>query len=157
MIELEELVTLSKELKLSGLKNNLVKYLDDAEKNKETYREFLYKVLKSEIDKRAQDAENKRIKKARFPYLKNIDTFDLTFQTSIDLQKIKILKELKWVDDAYNLIFLGPPGVGKTHLLIGIGEYAARNGYHVLFINMEDLIYYLKNRDHDRKSKEIYN
>ncbi len=55
----------------------------------------------------------------------------------------------------YNLIFLGPLGVGKSHLMIGLGYCAAELGYHVLFLTMSELIYFLKNKDSCRKSKEV--
>ena len=57
----------------------------------------------------------------------------------------------------YNLIFLGPPGVGKSHLMIGLVYRAVELGYHVLFLTMSELIYFLKNKDGCRKSKEVLN
>lgn len=64
---------------------------------------------------------------------------------------------MKWIDNMYNLIFLGLHGVGKSHLMIGLGYRAAELGYHVFFLTMSELIYFLKNKDSCRKSKEVIN
>lgn len=60
---------------------------------------------------------------------------------------------MKWIDNMYNLIFLGPSGVGKSHLMMGLSHRAT----DVLFLTMSELIYFLKNKDSCRKSKEVIN
>ena len=157
MNDLDILRDMANQLKLSTLKTSIMKFIEEAEQGSETYKEFLFKILKAEVERKEKDALRNRIKRARFPYPKEIETFDTTFQKSIDKTKINILKEMKWVDNIYNLIFLGPPGVGKSHLMIGLGYRAAELGYHVLFLTMSELIYFLKNKDSCRKSKEVIN
>ena len=87
--------------------------------------------------------------------MKNLESFDLNFQKSLDKTKVNILKEMNWVDNVYNLILLGPPGVGKTHLMIALGEEAVKKGYYVFFAPLNDLIYYLKTADENRRSREM--
>lgn len=85
--------------------------------------------------------------------LKTIDDFDLSFQKSISKTQINQLLEMDWIDRMYNLIFLGPPGVGKTHLAIALGYRAVEIGYKVSFITMDQLMHTLKTQEISRKSK----
>ena len=85
-----------------------------------------------------------RTKNAGFPLLKRIDEFDFAFQPSIDRTVLKDLTTLRFVDNVENVVFLGPPGVGKTHLAIGLGVAAIEQGIPVLFINASVLIEQLK-------------
>lgn len=100
-----------------------------------------------------------RTKNAGFPLLKRIDAFDFTFQPSIDRTVIKDLATLRFVENAENVVFLGPPGVGKTHLAIGLGVAAIEQGIPVLFINASVLIEQLKDAYHagqlDRYLKKL--
>lgn len=155
MNNLEEIREMAKTLKLLSLKNNTMRYIEEAEKEGLTYKDFIFKILKSEIERKEDEAFNLRLKRANFPYLKNLESFDLNFQKSLDKTKVNILKEMNWVDNVYNLILLGPPGVGKTHLMIALGEEAVKKGYYVFFAPLNDLIYYLKTADENRRSREM--
>ena len=77
---------------------------------------------------------------ARLPFIKTLDSFDYTYQPSLDPKRIKELSACRWVDNGENVIFLGPPGVGKTHLSVGLGIEAIRRGYRTLFITAQGLI-----------------
>ena len=100
-----------------------------------------------------------RIKNAGFPLLKRIDEFDFAFQPSVDRTVIRDLATLRFVDNAENVVFLGPPGVGKTHLAIGLGVTAIEQGIPVLFVNASVLIEQLKDAYHtdqlDRYLKKL--
>lgn len=80
--------------------------------------------------------------------IKHIEDFDLNFQKSITTKQINRLLELKWIDRIFNLIFLGPPGVGKTHLAIAMGLKAVEAG-----VSMDNLMHVLETQDISRKSK----
>ena len=100
-----------------------------------------------------------RTKNAGFPVLKRIDEFDFAFQPSVDRTVIRDLATLRFVDNAENVVFLGPPGVGKTHLAIGLGVTAIEQGIPVLFVNASVLIERLKDAYHtdqlDRYLKKL--
>ncbi len=74
-------------------------------------------------------------------------------QRSLSRKQLNQLKELTWIEQLYNIIFLGLPGVGKTHLAIGLGLEAIHQGYKVMFISMGDLVHTLKTEEISRKSK----
>jgi len=100
-----------------------------------------------------------RLKHANFPYQKQLDDFDFQFQPSIDPTIIHDLKTLRFIQQAENVVFLGPPGVGKTHLAIGLGMAAIEVGFQVLFVNASVLIERLKEAYHsdqlDRYLKKL--
>lgn len=77
----------------------------------------------------------RKLKQASFPVTKTIEDFDFNFQPSLDRQKIMNLSNLSFVDRKENLIFIGPPGVGKTHLATALGFAACKENYRVLFFS----------------------
>lgn len=101
-------------------------------------------LVEQEWNSRVSTAIRTRTKNAGFPFMKRIDEFDFAHQPSIDRTVIRDLATLRFVDNAENVVFLGPPGVGKTHLAIGLGITAIEQGIPVLFLNASILIEQLK-------------
>jgi DNA replication protein DnaC len=112
-----------------------------------TCEKFLEEVLKGEIKGREKRKFEKRLKQAYFPEYKTLSEFNLCEQQSISERQLNQLKELIWLEQGYNIIFLGPPGVGKTHISLGIGIEAINNGYKVRFSTMADLVHLLKTQE----------
>ncbi len=144
---------LARNLKLKNLQLNLSSIIERAEKLDSSYQDIILEVLKGEVELRDIKAREARIKNAGFPIIKKIEDFDLIFQKSITQRQINRLVELEWIDKMYNLIFLGPPGVGKTHLAIALGYKAVEEGYKVSFSTIDNLMLSLKTQDISRKSK----
>ncbi len=140
-------------LGLSHTKENLEIIIHDAGQADMSHLEFLASVVNGEIRSRQQRAMDKRIKEAGFPYEKSLDDFDLAFCSAISRKQFAQLRELTWIDGPYNLILSGPPGVGKTHLAIGLGYDACSNGYKVSFSSMKALIQCLRTEEIDRKAQ----
>lgn len=139
-----ELLGLMQKLKLEYLPDNLESLCEQAAKRDLGYREFLQQALATEWAGRHQKGLQSRLKQARLPWLKTLEQFDLDFQPSIDRKVIRELAALGFVDRAENVVLLGPPGVGKTHLAIGLGVKAAEAGHRVLFLTLETLMNKLK-------------
>ncbi|HZD23623.1 MAG TPA: IS21-like element helper ATPase IstB [Acidimicrobiia bacterium] len=97
------------------------------------HTEFLAKVLSEEVASRETHGGENRVKAARFPQTKTLDDFDFSHQRSVSRQQISHLHQLDFLRESKNVIFLGPPGTGKTHLSIALGVQAARRGYRVAF------------------------
>ncbi len=118
-----------------------------------TYKEFLEKIVDHEIKYREEKDFQKRLKWAAFPEKKYLDDFDTGYQSSISQQELNQLKELVWLDQVDTLMLLGPPGVGKSHICIGLGLEAIHKGYKVSFTQMDDLIKLLKTEEITRTSR----
>lgn len=140
-------------LRLSETADYLPSLIKQAESEEWTYRTLLGRLTEHEIKRRDEKLYEKRLKWASFPYYKTLDMFNLNEQHSLSKKQINQLKEFTWLDQLYNLIILGPTGVGKTHLSTGLGIEAIRQGYRVSFITMGELIHCLKTEDITRKSQ----
>ena len=126
-------------LSLSSVADNYEKAALDAAKAKLSYQDYLYKLLQQQIIDRVDRSINARIKKAGFKYLATLEEFDFSFQPQIDEKLIRELATLSFLDSATNILLLGAPGVGKTHLSIALGLEATKQRRRVKFISAEDL------------------
>ena len=128
-------------------------HLLEAEQAQATCREFLERLLNYELARREEKQLARRFKWASFPEMKTLDEFRLEEQPSLSKRQFQQLRELLWLEQNYNLILLGPPGVGKTHLAIGLGVEALTKGYKVSFVSMDALIHLLKTQLISRSSQ----
>lgn len=113
--------------------------------------ESLLKLTDYEVDTKRINAANQMVKTAAFPSLKDISTFDFSFQPSIDERQIKDLCQLGFLENNENIVFLGSSGVGKTHLSISIGIEAARQRYSTYFIKCANLLENLKKAQEENR------
>lgn len=104
------------------------------------YEAYLAAVLAEEVASRESHGGANRVKAARFPQVKTVDDFDFSFQRSVKKATIAHLAQLDFVVEAKNIVFLGPPGTGKTHLSIALGVQAARRGYRVAFATAQEWV-----------------
>ncbi|MGX7094989.1 ATP-binding protein [Ruoffia tabacinasalis] len=136
---MEELQQTLKQLRLSEVSLELPALMREAEQKSWTYYELLNHLLKYELTKRDEKNKARRLKWAKFPYQKTIEDYDLSEQTSLGERQMRQLKEMNWLEQQYNLILLGPPGVGKTHLAVSFRLVAIEQGYQVMFLPMGEL------------------
>jgi DNA replication protein DnaC len=112
----------------------------EATKAKMGYQEYLYAVLQQQVIARVDNSVNARIKKASFPWSRTLEEFDFSFQPQLDEKLIRELGSLSFLSTAHNVLFVGPPGVGKTHLAIALGLKAASSRKRTMFFTAESLI-----------------
>lgn len=127
-------------MRLEHLTAQLDSLCEQAAKQDLGYREFLTAALETEWRGRHQHGVAARLKQARFPWVKTLEQFDLSFQPSLDQKVVRELAGLGFVERAENVILLGPPGTGKTHLAIALGVKAVEAGHRVAFLTLETLL-----------------
>ena len=116
--------------------------------------ELLTRFLEAQQAYKQEQSAKARIAKARFPRVKTFEEYDFTLQAGVTADQMKRLCEFLWLEQAFNVVFLGAPGVGKTHLATALGVCAAKAGYHVAFVTLEELIRLLKTADISTASKK---
>ena len=138
-------------LKLDKMKDYYPNYVETATKRNKSLTEALLELTEKEIEYRNERASQIQITVSAFPYKKEIDDFDFDYQPSINKQEILELNNLGFLSRHENILFVGPSGVGKTHLATSIGITAAKKRYSVYFISCHDLITQLNKAHYENK------
>lgn len=131
-------------LKLNGLEINLEEYLKKIEKKELSVVGALCQLTDIEMELKKERAVQGCVKVANFPFFKTLSDFDFEFQPSINKEEMTRYERLEFLDHQENLLFIGSPGVGKTHLSVSIGIEAAKNRKSTYFVNCNDLVLDLK-------------
>ncbi len=127
-------------LKLRAASAALERHLQAARERELSHLQFLDALLADETAARQEVSITVRTKLAHFPSLKSLDSFNFDAQPSLDRRMTNELESLAFVERAENVVLLGPPGVGKTHLAIGLGMRALQGGHRVYFVSAQDLL-----------------
>jgi DNA replication protein DnaC len=135
-----ELSALLTKLHMDHLESQLDTVCEQAAQRQVDYKTFLSQALQTEWQGRYQRGIEARLRQARLPWVKTLEQFDFDFQPSLDRRLVRELAGLSFVERAHNVVLLGPPGVGKTHLAIALGVKAVEAGYSVLFMTLETLM-----------------
>lgn len=135
-----ELPNLLEKLRMDHLEAQLDAVCEQAAQHQLDYKSFLSQALQAEWQGRFQRGIDARLRQARFPWLKTLEQFEFDFQPSLDRRQVRELAGLSFVERGHNVVVLGPPGVGKTHLAIALGIKAVEAGYSALFLTLEALM-----------------
>jgi DNA replication protein DnaC len=146
-----ELDMLLAKLKMDHLEAQLDVVCEQAAQRELDYKTFLSQALETEWQGRYRRGIEARLRQARFPWIKTLEQFDFDFQPSLDRKQVRELAGLSFVERAHNVVVLGPPGVGKTHLAISLGVKAVDAGYSVLFLSLEALMTRLTKALHENR------
>jgi DNA replication protein DnaC len=138
--QIERIQEQMQRLRLLRLVDDLPALLQEASKKDLAYSDFLEEVLSREIAAKHERHTAMKTAMARFPFQKTLESFDFKFQPSIDPKVIKDLATCRFIADTDNVLLLGPPGVGKTHLAVGLGMKACALGYRTAFTTAAGLI-----------------
>lgn len=140
MTEYVELMNNLEELELIKIKSYLPEFLDKNKKSSTAIIKILKELTEIELKDKMYRASESLIRTAAFPFRKTLDDFDFSFNDSIDKDYIMDLATLRFAEDNKNILFLGNPGVGKTHLAVALGIRATQNKYSVYFTTCHQLI-----------------
>jgi DNA replication protein DnaC len=138
--QLERLQEHLQRLRLFKSRDRLEALLQDATAKELSYADFLDQVLTEEVAAKTAKHVTMRTQLARFPFVKGLDAFDFSYQPSLDKKQLQTLSTCHFIEHGENLVILGPPGVGKTHLAVGLGLKAIERGYRVLFTTAAALL-----------------
>lgn len=130
---------LLKRLGLTQMARALPSLLEQARAQQLSYDAFLRQALEAEVSGRQQRALERRVRAAHLPKRTRLETFDFSFQPTLSERLVRELSSLRFVQTATNVIFLGPPGVGKTHLASALALSAIEAGYSALFTTLSQL------------------
>jgi len=139
------------ELKLNNIKQVLNKYLETAVKEKTSLLEALDFLMETERIEQDEKALIMRTNVAGFPFRKTFEQYDFSFQPNIDMQMINDLRTIRFVHNRENVILLGPPGVGKTHIAIAMGMDTLRYKFSTYYINCHQLVNQLNKAHFENK------
>ena len=156
MTKTENVKKMCKQLNLTAFSGQLDAVLSDAEKNNISYLELIQNMTDIEINHRAKKDQEKRTKQARLPLCYNLNLFNFSVNNGLEKQQLKQLRELKWLEQNFNIILMGPSGTGKTFVAAGLCFDAVEKGFRAYFKTMDELIKTLKLKDITRNAAAEY-
>jgi DNA replication protein DnaC len=149
----EQTLSLLNTLSLKGIVKSLDEIINDAEIRKDSYMTFLNTVFSTEISYRIKRRVERNMVGAHFPVVKRLDNFDFGRIKGMGKSEAVNLLDCRWIDNKENVLFFGPPGIGKTHLSIALGVNAVEKGYKVCFERITNLIKLLKTSEIQKTSE----
>lgn len=141
-------------LRLGYMAQHVEAHNAESLKQKHSYLEFLAALVDGELAARENKALAKRVKWACFPVTKTLEEFDFDFQPKLDVKLLKTLATCEFVEKRENVLLVGQPGTGKTHLAIALGMKAIEKGFDVRFTTIQDLAAELRSSMADETTEE---
>ena len=150
---LGKLNELCKGLRLNAMTAEEIQEIQAYLKDGMTPLETLTAFLEFQLQNKQRQAAAARVRNARFPRIRTLKEYDFSQQEGITAGQMNRLCDFVWLEQAFNIVFLGAPGVSKAHLAIALGHAAANAGYNVCFVTLEGLIRLLKTAEISKPSK----
>ena len=157
MEQIQRIKQYADHLRLTLLRSQAERFIHRAQIDKPIYLEYTCDVLEQEVRQRQKTDMDRRMKMARLPRSHDLNFFDYSFASGINKQQLQQLRELVWIEQAYNLVLMGPSGIGKTFIAAGLVHEAILKGYRAYFTGMEDLINVLKMKEMTSNAMNTYN
>ncbi len=127
-------------LKLLHLRDNFREIAAEAARRQMSHLDFFASAISDEVLDKQQRSVQRRLRQARMPAVKTLDSFDWTHPQEINREHVRHLFNLHWIDQRTNVLFLGPPGTGKTHLALALAYQACTQRCNVRFIKLDDAL-----------------
>jgi len=156
MDEKQQITAWCQQFRTAGISTNIDQIITEAENEQSGYWKFTHKILEAEAEHRYQNELKRSFKAARLPKNHDLDSYDETFDNGIKKIRVNQLRELGWLDQIYNLMFMGPSGTGKTFLAAGLCADAVKKGYKAYFRTMDQIMTMLKMKDLTRTAMSEY-
>lgn len=143
-------------LKLSYIQQRLSSIILKAQEEQPTYIDFLSDVLRMESELREENTRAMRVKMSRIPARHDLDGYDFNFVSGISQRQLNELRKLTWLEQAYNIVLMGPSGTGKTYIASGLIYEAIKAGKKGYLFTMEELITCLRTKDISTSAMQTY-
>jgi DNA replication protein DnaC len=154
-LQQDRIAALCGELRLGAIASAYPGLAQKAAETGAAFADFLETVLRAERDARRARTQELFARVAGFPAIKTLEQYDFGFAVGAPRQQILELAALAFVERAENVVFLGPSGVGKTHLAIALGYLATQKGYKTRFISAADLLLLLETAQRQGRYREV--
>lgn len=151
----DKITQLCEQLKLSGIMSNYDSLAQKAVKEELSFIDFLEQLLETESNHKKARSRHMLTRIAGFPAIKTLEDFDFKFAHQISREQLSNLASLSFIDRKENIIFIGPSGLGKTHLAIALGYKATQAGIKTKFVSASDLILQLETGYRQNRYKEV--
>jgi DNA replication protein DnaC len=156
MNQKEQIAAYCKQFRTAGILNSLDSLIHQAEVNASGFMDFTLQLLQAEAQQRHHNEVIRRRKAAQLPHKSDLDSYDHNFENGLHKNQLNQLRELNWLDQGYNIMLMGPSGVGKTLIAAGLCSDAIEKGYKAYFRTMEDITSMLKMKDVTRSAGAHY-
>lgn len=147
MNKTDDIKRYARALRLPSLATTCDDLIHQAQIDAPSFLEFTESILKKEVEQRQKNDFEKRKKMAKLPLCHDLDNFDFNFSAGITKPQLKQLRELLWLEQNYNVILMGPSGLGKSFIAAGLVYEAVKQGYRAYFYTMEDIINVIRLKD----------
>jgi DNA replication protein DnaC len=152
-----QILSHAESLRLTYLKKNVEGTIHQAQIDKPTYQQYTLELLEQEVKHRRQTDYQRRLKMAGLPGSYNLDNYDFNFSKGVSKPELKQLRELVWLEQNYNIVFMGPSGTGKTFMASGLIYEAIKQGYKAYFLTMEELVQIIRLKEVTSSALGKYN
>ena len=157
MEKINQLKQHADQLRLYLLRKEAEHLIHQAQIDKPTYLDYTFDMLNREVQRRKKNDLERKLKLARLPRNHDLEHYDYNFSSGIDKRQLQQLRELLWLEQAYNVVIMGPSGTGKTYIASGLVHDAIIKGYKAYFTTMEDIINVLKMKEMTSAALNTYN
>lgn len=157
MEKIKQIKQYADHLRLTLMRNQADHLIHQAQIDKPSYIDYTHNLLEREVLQRQKSDLDRRLKLAHLPRNHNLDDYDYNYASGVNKNQMVEIRELLWMEQAYNIVLMGPSGTGKTYIAAGLVNEAVNKGYRAYFTTMEDMINILKMKEMTSTALNCYN